>query len=326
MKLEVPSPVNNRAMDRLQSLRVFQEVVDEGSFAAAARKLALAPAVVTRLVGDLEQHLGTRLLERTTRSLSLTPAGEEYLARVRAVLADLDEADAMAQAHAREMRGTVRVFALPVIASSTVAPAIAEFRERHPGVHVDIHVSDSANVDVEQYDISLLGDAQVHSSAIVRTILEAESILCASPAYLARHGEPGTPEDLQGHQVLRFRPPGGRMRPWEMVDPADGGRVVEVDVRPVLTVNHPESLMRAAMAGAGIASLATRLVAPALAAGELRRVLAPWITGRVQVIAALPSREYMPARTRAFLDHLIEHARRSPPAPAPSDPPAPALR
>src|SRR4051812_15856214 len=111
-------------MDRLQSMRVFEQVVAEGGFAAAARKLDLAPAVVTRLVGDLEKHLGVRLLQRTTRRLSLTPAGEEYLARLRAILGDLAEAEAMAHAHSREMTGTVRVAALPGLATHVLAPAI----------------------------------------------------------------------------------------------------------------------------------------------------------------------------------------------------------
>src|SRR3954464_10960846 len=101
-------------MDRLQSMRVFQQVVDEGGFAAAARKLDLTPAAVTRLVIDLEQHLGVRLLQRTTRRLSLTPAGDAYLARLRTILSDIDEADALAQAQSREMSGTVRVLVLPV--------------------------------------------------------------------------------------------------------------------------------------------------------------------------------------------------------------------
>src|SRR3954468_6509755 len=112
-------------MDRLQSMRVFQQVVDEGGFAAASRKLNLAPAVVTRLVGDLEKHLGVRLLQRTTRRLSLTPAGEAYLIRLRAILAEIDEADAMAHAHSREMSGTVRILASPVLATHVIAPAVA---------------------------------------------------------------------------------------------------------------------------------------------------------------------------------------------------------
>ncbi len=130
-------------MDRLQSMRVFQQVVEEGGFAAAARKLDLAPAVVTRLVGDLEKHLGVRLMQRTTRRLSLTQAGEAYLDRLRTILPDIDEADAMVQAQTREMTGTVHVLAPPVAATHMLAPAIVAFQKSHPGVRVEVHVEDS---------------------------------------------------------------------------------------------------------------------------------------------------------------------------------------
>src|SRR3954466_3710908 len=113
-------------------MRVFQQGGDEGGFAAAARKLELAPAVVTRLVGDLETHLGVRLLQRTTRRLSLTPAGEAYLVRLRAILTEIDEADAMAHAHSREMSGSVRILSQPVVATHIIAPAVAEFQQLYP--------------------------------------------------------------------------------------------------------------------------------------------------------------------------------------------------
>jgi len=127
-------------MDRLQSMRVFQQVVDEGGFAAAARKLELTPAAVTRLVSDLEKHLGVRLLQRTTRRLSLTPAGEAYLSRLRSILSDMEEAEALATAHSREMSGTVRVLAPPVVATHIIAPAIAEFQRQFPEVVLELPV------------------------------------------------------------------------------------------------------------------------------------------------------------------------------------------
>src|SRR6478735_11302904 len=174
-------------MDRLQSMRVFQAVVDEGGFAAAARKLDLAPAVVTRLVNDLEKHLGARLLQRTTRRLSLTPAGEAYLGRLRVILGDIEEADAVVQAQSKEMSGTIRVMAWPVIASHVLAPAVVQFQRRHPDVMLDIHVDDAVDPDVENYDLAFLLDAsRIHSSAVVRTIVRSLGAFCASPAYLER--------------------------------------------------------------------------------------------------------------------------------------------
>src|SRR5689334_15437691 len=139
-------------MDRLQSMRVFQQVVDEGGFAAAARKLDLTPAAVTRLVSDLEKHLGVRLLQRTTRRLSLTPAGEAYLGRVRTILGDIDEADAMVHAHSREMSGTVRVLAQPVVATNIIAPAVRDFQLQYPEVLLELHEQDAVDPNVEDYD------------------------------------------------------------------------------------------------------------------------------------------------------------------------------
>ena len=143
-------------MDRLQSMRVFQQVVEEGGFAAAARKLELTPAAVTRLVGDLEQHLGVRLLQRTTRRLSLTPAGEVYLNRLRPILAEIEEADAMVHAHSREMSGTVRVLALPVVATHIIAPAVADFQRLYPEVTLELHVHDVVDPNVEDYDLTVV--------------------------------------------------------------------------------------------------------------------------------------------------------------------------
>jgi DNA-binding transcriptional LysR family regulator len=298
-------------MDRLQSMRVFQQVVDEGGFAAAARKLELTPAAVTRLVGDLERHLGVRLLQRTTRRLSLTPAGEVYLNRLRPILGEIDEADAMAHAHSREMSGTVRVLALPVVATHIIAPAVADFQRLYPEVTLELHVHDVVDPNVEDYDLTVVNSLfPVHSTAIVRTIIESQAVFCASPAYLLAHGEPKVPEDLKHHRCLRLRAPGMRLRPMTLIDPTADDRELVVEVPAVVSANHTDTLLRATVDGAGISSQPADLIAPLLKNGELRRVLAPWITNRLQLLAALPSRKFMPARTRAFLDHLVDHTRR----------------
>lgn len=299
-------------MDRLQSMRVFQEVVDEGSFAAAARKLDLAPAVVTRLITDLEQHLGVRLLQRTTRRLALTDAGHAYLARLRLILSDIDEAHGLAQAHTQEMVGTVRILALPVAATHMLAPLVAGFRRKHPGVTLDIHVDDSPDPPVHDYDLAILNStAQVDANVIVRTIILSQAVFCASPAYLRRSGTPRVPQDLLQHQCLRLRMTGTRLRPMKLIDPRDEQRTLELDLPAVLVANHTDTLLRATIDGAGISSQPIDLLAPLLRTGVLRRVLAPWITARLTMVAALPSRKFMPLRTRAFLDYLIEESRRS---------------
>ena len=299
-------------MDRLQSMRVFQQVVEEGGFAAAARKLDLAPAVVTRLVSDLEQHLGVRLLQRTTRSLSLTDAGETYLERLRGILADIDEADAQVQARTRDMSGTVRVLAPPVAAAHMLAPAIAGFQKLHPAVTVDVHVEDSPDPAVHEYDLAVLNSTvHIDSNVIARPILLSQAVFCAAPEYLKRHGEPKVPDDLLRHRCLRLRTPGVRLGPMRMLDPDHKDRMLELDVPAVMTANHTDTLLRATLEGAGISSQPIDLLAPLLHAGRLKRVLAPWITARLTLVAAIPSRKYMPSRTRAFVDYLVDHSRKA---------------
>jgi DNA-binding transcriptional LysR family regulator len=136
-------------------------------------------------------------------------------------------------------------------------------------------------------------------------------VFCAAPEYLRRHGVPATPQDLQRHRCLRLRAEGTRLRPMTLIDPTEDDRQMEVDVPAVVIANHTDALMRATLAGAGISSQPADLIAPMLRSGELQRVLAPWITNRISLVAALPSRKFMPARTRAFLDHLVGYTRRT---------------
>ena len=297
-------------MDRLQSMRVFQAVVDEGGFAAAARKLDLTPAAVTRLVSDLEKHLGVRLLQRTTRRLALTPAGEAYLGRLRGILSDIDEADAVVQAQSREMGGTVRILAQPIVATHIIGPAVADFQRLYPDVVLELHVHDVVDPNVEDYDLTLVNSTvPLDASAIVRTVIESAAVFCAAPSYLQRHGVPRQPEDLLQHRCLRVRYEGTRLRALTLIDPTDGDRKLELEVPAVVTANHSDSLMRATIAGAGIGMQPADLIAPMLKSGVLQRVLAPWITSRVRLVAALPSRKFLPARTRAFVDFLVEYTR-----------------
>lgn len=298
-------------MDRLQSMRTLLKVVDEGGFAAAARALDLSPAVVTRLVADLEEHLGARLLHRTTRRLALTEAGESYVNRVRHILQDVDEAEAATSSHTHELAGTLRLCAPPVLASYIVAPVLASFRARFPRIHIDLEVLSPREMTVEEFDLCLLGSAEgLDPEVVLRPILQAHAILVAAPAYLARRGSPATPAQLAGHDCLRLKgPQGERPRAWPMWREDDREQQAAPVVEPVFWANHTDSLLQATRDGLGITSVAADLVAPALALGQLLRVLPPWTTGDLSVLAALPSRKFMPQRTRVFLDHLVDEAR-----------------
>lgn len=297
-------------MDRLQSMRVFESVVDEGGFAAAARALDMSAPVVTRLVADLEEHLGTRLLQRSTRRLSLTEAGQQYLSRIRHILQDIDDADAMASSHTTEMAGVLRIQAPPLLATYVVAPLLGRFHRQYPAVRIELHVSPVTEQAIEDFDITLLGtDDNFDADIVARKVIESEAFLVASPAYLQRRGEPRRPEELAHHDCLRSKSPQTRPRIWRLWSPQREEQWQDVEVQPVLLSNHMDTLLRAALDGAGIMSLPLDIAAPYLSQGTLVRVLSPWITGRLALYAALPSRKFIPDRTRVFLEYLIEQTK-----------------
>lgn len=297
-------------MDRLLSMQVFERVADESGFAAAARALDMSAPVVTRLIAELEAYLGTRLFQRTTRKVSLTEAGEAYLARVRGILQDIDEADALASAHTHKLVGRLRVHTQPVLASYVIAPLLSAFRQRYPGIVVDIDVEAYRDPPIEDYDITLLGtDAEFNANIVARKIVESRVILVAAPAYIERCGSPKAPQDLAQHECLRLKRPDGPLQPWRLWSGRNDDRPIEISVEPVLIANHTDTLLRAALDGAGITSISPDIVAPYLTRGELVRVLSPWITGRLAMYAALPSRKFIPQRSRVFLDYLVEHTR-----------------
>ncbi|OOG40978.1 LysR family transcriptional regulator [Polaromonas sp. A23] len=297
-------------MDRLLSMRAFQQVVDDGGFAAAARSMDMSPAVMTRLITDLELHLGARLLQRTTRKLSLTEAGQAYLQRVRHILNDVDEAETSTRQQTDELAGLLRIHTQPVMAVYILAPLVAEFRRRYPKVVLDITVDSPLIPPIEDFDLTILGAGPLYDANVVaRPVIVSEGLLCASPRYLSSAGMPQQPEDLRKHAVLRLSQAGARQREWLLINPEEGDREVAVDIKPVLVANHTDTLLRATLDGAGISAQPLDLVANYLHDGQLQRLMAPWITGRFTLYAALPSRKYVPARARVFMEFLIEQTR-----------------
>ena len=291
------------------SMRAFQKVVDEGGFAAAARALDMSPAVVTRLVADLENHLGTRLLHRTTRRVSLSPAGENYLNRVRGILEDIDEAHSIASAQTNKLSGVLRILTPPALATFLLAPLIAEFRELHPQIRLHVEVDSHDDLPIEDHDVTLLPTTDAFDADIVaRKVGDTEAILVCSPDYIKRRGMPKTPDDLAAHELLRLRGPGMAQRIWRLRN-SENDEIVQLACEPTLWINHTETLLRATIDGAGITSVVVTLAAPYLARGELVRVLRPWITERLGLHVALPSRKFMPERTRVFLEFFIDRIR-----------------
>jgi DNA-binding transcriptional LysR family regulator len=292
------------------SMRVFQKVIDEGGFAAAARALDLSPAAVTRLVADLEAHLGARLLHRTTRRLSLSAAGESYLGRLRAILQDVDEADQAVSSDTHALAGVLRILAPPVLATHVLAPLVAGFRQLHPGILLDIEVASYKEPPVEDYDITLLPtDDTFNGEVIARKVSSTEAILVCAPDYVKRRGNPTHPHELAQHDVLRLKSADARAQVWRLLNAERNDEPLDVAVAPGLWVNHSDTLLRATLDGAGITSVALDLVAPHLVRGTLVRVLRPWIAGRLTLYVALPSRQFIPQRSRVFLEYLVEQTR-----------------
>lgn len=262
-------------------MRAFQQVVDDGGFAAAARTLDMSPAVMTRLITDLERHLGARLLQRTTRKLSLTEAGQSYLQRVRHILNDVDQAEASTRQQTDELAGLLRIHTQPVMAVHIIAPLVAEFRRRYPKVVLDITVDSPLVPPIEDYDLTILGAGRLYDANVVaRPVIVSEGLLCASPRYLRSAGTPRQPADLKNHALLRLSQAGIRQREWQLINPEEEDREVAVEVKPVMMANHSDTLLRATLDGTGISAQPLDLVANYLRDGQLRRVLAPWITGR----------------------------------------------
>ena len=302
-------------MDRLQAMKVFDRVVEEGSFAAAARAMDMSPPVVTRMVAELEQHLGTRLLQRTTRKLALTDAGESYLQRVRAILHEIDDAEAAAST--RDLRGTIRIVAAPVLATNFLAPMMAAWHAHYPKLMLDVSMDAYAASRVDEFDVTIMVAGEDFDANIVaRPLVQGEAIVVASPDYLERRGIPREPQDLIHHDYLRDSSapvrlqsgPGRKLRLQSLrADVPDE----EVDAPAVLQSVSTELLMRAAVDGAGVAVTSRLLAEEHLARGELVHILPGWIFSRYTIYAALPSGRMLPARTRVFLDFLTEHVPRA---------------
>jgi len=294
-------------MDRLLSMRVFRQVIDDGGFAAAARALDMSAGSVTRLISDLEEHLGVRLIHRTTRRLSLTDAGEAYLQRVRAVLHDIEDAEAEVSASANELRGSLRVLTTPILATYFLAPRMALWLQQHPGVSLDLTLDDFPQNRVEAYDVTLMVvEDGYNASVVAHPLLQTEWVLCASPEYLRRAGTPTAPAELAGHAHLRYPWRDGQEVDRRMrLHRADGsGETADVQVRAALQSRNYDVLHCAALDGAGVATLSRALAAPALASGQLVHLLPDWVIGRFTIYIALPSRKLMPARARAFIDFV----------------------
>jgi len=295
-------------MDRLTSMRAFARVIEEGSFAGAARALALSPAAVTRLVADLEDHLGARLVNRTTRRLSLTDTGELYLNSVRHVLAEIEEAEALATASSVEPRGHLRVLCPPAFAVHQLAKHLKVFRSRYPRVTLEMSVPGPVETIDESFDVTILSEARrpLDGNFVARLLACSEVVMCAAPEYLDARGRPKHPRELVDHETMvpsflreiAFQTRGG--------EGEERQTFVLHGPRAGLSTVHTDTLYAAALAGMGITGLPSFVAEDAMLENALERVLPHWLLFNTTLYAGMPTRKHVPARTRAFVDFLVE--------------------
>jgi DNA-binding transcriptional LysR family regulator len=289
--------------DSIQEMAIFARVVGAGSLSAAARELGLSPALVSRRLAALESRLGARLINRTTRSLHLTDDGATYYEACARVLADIEEADATVSAGRVEPRGTLRV-ALPAsFGNQHIAPLIPRFAERYPQIQLALSLSDrTVNLIEEGFDLAVRIAHLEDSSLTARKLAPNRRVVCASPGYLARHGTPRTPDELARHNCLTTT---DFAMNWDFKGP--DGKPGSVRVTGRYSCDNWEVLREWALAGLGIALKSTWDVHRLLVDGSLVEVCTGYtFHSDVAIYAVYPSRRFLPAKTRVFIDFLAE--------------------
>ena len=288
-------------MDRLTAMQVFSEVAASGSFTATADKLEMSRAMVTRYVGELERWLGSRLLQRTTRSVTLTDAGEQCLRRSQQMLALVDAVRDETVSRDGALRGQLRIATSGSFGFSHLAPAIADFLALHPQLKIDLNVSESAvNLVESRVDLAIRISSEPDPMLVGRPLAPCESVLVASASYLAQNGTPLTPHELTQHTCLSHANVGRSV--WRLTR---GGASVQVSVTSRFSANDSTILLHAALAGGGIALVPTFLINKSVGGGALVQVLPDWQPPVMQILALYPSRRNLSPAVRAIVDFLV---------------------
>ncbi|KVE23871.1 LysR family transcriptional regulator [Burkholderia singularis] len=293
-------------MDTLQNMRVFARVVEAGSFTAAAQSLNSTTGAMSRAVSELEARLRTRLMNRSTRRLALTPAGERYLLRCRQILADVDQAEEEASRAHERPAGVLRMHSFASIGQHYVLPALTAYREQHPDVSVELTLSQRMpDLFDGTSDMAVVTAAALPDSELVSHLLGSTyNILCATPAYLRAHGAPCSPRDLARHACLTLCTPAFPSHEWQLEGPA-GTETIKVE-GPVQT-NTAESLAVAIRSGIGIGMLPLYAAIEDLRRGMLVRVLPAYRLQKMNVYALYASRRFIDAKVRTWVDALRFH-------------------
>jgi DNA-binding transcriptional LysR family regulator len=294
----------------LARIRAFVQVFDAGGFSAAARQHGRSKALLSKYVTDLEDYLGVRLMNRTTRKLSLTEAGEAYYRDASQLLQQLDELDATISDQTAEPRGLLRVSAPRNLGETALAPAIFDFMSRNPLVSIDLRLEDRfVDLVEEGIDVALrVSLFTVDSSLIARRISDIKHLVCAAPALVAEHGTPENCEALRNLPCIIDTNMSSHGS-WRFLD---HGRPVSVPVSGRVRVNSPVAAQQAALAGLGFGVLPVYLAEPEMRAGRLVSVLAAYMPESPSLQAVYPHRRHLAGKVRALIDHLVAWFERHP--------------
>jgi DNA-binding transcriptional LysR family regulator len=290
-------------VDHLTALRVFRQVVELNGFAAAARKLAMSPAAVSKNIGELEAHLGTRLLHRTTRRLSLTEAGAQYYGQIARILDDLATADCAMNPRRSEPAGTLRVSAPMSLTLTRLSASIPTFLDRYPALSLDLHLDDR-RIDLvkEGFDVALRGSDRLEDSSLVaRKLTSLRHVVCAAPAYFERRGLPASPDALRDHDFVQFSL-SGHANEWTF---HRDGVEIAVPVVGRYKVTSSLAVRDALRAGFGLSLIPLAYVQDDIERGTLATALDDWSTVQTHLYAVYPSRRHLDPKVRAFVDFLV---------------------
>lgn len=292
-------------MDRLQSMQVFVEVVDCGSFTKAADVTRLSQATVSSHIAHLEKRLGVRLLERTTRSVALTDEGTAYYAVCQRVLSEIDEAEAMLLQSRTAARGKLRIDATVALSSRLIVPILPEFIERYPEVSIELHHTDHLfDVEHETFDVLFRVGELADSDLIAKPISPMRLVVAAAPRYLAKYGEPQHPRDLLKHDCIGYIDPlTKRYTDWSF---ERNGERISLPLGGHLACNEGESRIAAALTGVGLVLTHAYELHKSVSDGALKIVLRDWTTMASCFSIAYPKNRYLSAKVRAFIDFVIE--------------------
>lgn len=291
-------------LDKIEAMKVFSEVAKKRSFTTTADNLNLSKAKVTRYIRELEDWLDCRLLQRTTRKVSLTPAGEESLKQINSIISSCEALKVTVAYENESPKGNLRISTSSAFGEAFLGDIISLYLEEYPQVNIELIIDDKClNLVEHRFDLALRTSSELNDSLIARPLAKDRTLLCASPTYIKKFGEPTHPNQLEDHKVLLCT----TFKQFDKWIFQKGHTSIEAEIESAFHSNNVRVLKRAATTGAGIARLPSFLAAPLIEEGKLCHILTDWQTLEVTLWAVYVSRDYQPASVRTFIDFTVNH-------------------